>query len=112
MSERPCVTAGVTARVCAGCGRALPGGRADRRYCSSACRQRAHRARQARLAPGVGQHALPGAQAVYECPRCQERLIGERRCPECNVFCRRLEPGGSCPHCAEPVAIADLVEAA
>ncbi|MBY0396816.1 MAG: hypothetical protein K2X91_10160 [Thermoleophilia bacterium] len=37
---------------------------------------------------------------------------GERCCPECNLFCRRLGPGGKCPHCAEPVAADERVEGA
>jgi len=36
--------------------------------------------------------------------------IGEQRCPDCATFARRIGPGGPCPHCAEPVAIADLIE--
>jgi hypothetical protein len=48
---------------------------------------------------------------VYECPVCGARFLGEQRCPDCNVFCRRLGPGGPCPHCDEPVALADLLGA-
>jgi len=47
------------------------------------------------------------ASVVYECPSCEERLL-ERRCPECNVFCRRLGPGGRCPSCDEMVLIDEL----
>jgi hypothetical protein len=46
---------------------------------------------------------------VYECPTCGARLLGEQRCPECHVFCRRVGPGGRCPHCDEPVAVVDLI---
>jgi len=35
----------VTRRTCAGCGQRFRTGRSDQRYCSGACRQRAHRAR-------------------------------------------------------------------
>ena len=45
---------------------------------------------------------------VYECPSCEERVVG-RRCPECNVFCRRLGPGGGCPACCE-IVLADELE--
>jgi hypothetical protein len=45
---------------------------------------------------------------VYECPNCEERL-GGRRCPECNVFWRRLSPGGGCPACGE-IVLADELE--
>jgi hypothetical protein len=48
---------------------------------------------------------------VYEGPVCGARFLGEQRCPDCNVFCRRLGPGGPCPHCDEPVALADLLGA-
>ena len=44
---------------------------------------------------------------VYECPSCEERL-SERRCPECNVFCRRLGPGGACAGCGEVVLVTEL----
>lgn len=37
-------------------------------------------------------------------------FIGERRCPECNLFNRRVDLGGYRPHCDEPVAITDLTE--
>jgi hypothetical protein len=47
---------------------------------------------------------------VYECPICEERL-SERRCPDCNVFCRRLGVGGCCPACGE-IVLADELEAA
>ena len=69
----------------------------------------AHRARRA---GPVGEPLLaPAAPAliVYECPECEERLLGERRCPECNLFCRSLGPGGECPCCGEPLAISDLI---
>ena len=46
--------------------------------------------------------------AVYECPDCEVRYLDERRCPDCNLFCRRIDAGGSCPHCDEPIAISDL----
>jgi hypothetical protein len=49
------------------------------------------------------------AHIVYECPECEERL-GERRCPDCNVFCRRVGPGGSCPSCGEIVVTDELGE--
>jgi hypothetical protein len=44
---------------------------------------------------------------VYECPSCGERLL-ERRCGECNVFCRRLGVGGRCPACDEVVLVDEL----
>ena len=44
---------------------------------------------------------------VFECPCCGERCV-ERRCPECNVFCRRVGPGGRCPACDEVVLVGEL----
>jgi len=95
--------------ACECCGRPLAGGRNDRRFCSAACRVRAHRARRALGPPGRPSARTPRAESVYECPACGLRLLGEQRCPDCNVFCRRIGPGGACPHCDEPVAVADLV---
>lgn len=45
---------------------------------------------------------------VYECPHCESRYLGQQRCEECGVFCRRIGLGAPCPHCDEPVAIDDL----
>lgn len=110
MSDSPLVTTGVTATGCRACGRPLPGGRSDRRYCSPACRQAAHRRRQAQPRPLAAR--TPRAQMIYECPACGVRALGEQRCAECGVFCARVGPGGPCPHCDEPVALADLIESA
>src|SRR5664280_1711064 len=49
---------------------------------------------------------------VYECGECQTRYLGEQWCVECVRPCRRVGVGGLCPHCDEPVAIPDLLEAA
>jgi hypothetical protein len=46
---------------------------------------------------------------VYECPLCEARFLGERRCADCNRFCRALGLGGTCPHCEEPVLLSDLL---
>ena len=45
---------------------------------------------------------------VYECPSCEQRYLGVRRCEDCNLFCRRVGAGGLCPHCEGPVAHRDL----
>jgi hypothetical protein len=76
-----------------------------RRHCSSACRQAAWRRRNA--APVVPLVAKP--DTVYECPSCEARLLGEQRCPDCNVFARRLGPGGTCPCCDEAIAVTELL---
>jgi hypothetical protein len=95
--------------ACAGCGRPLGGGRADRRFCSSGCRQRAYRERRAPGRLAATARAIPRAGTVYACPRCETRYLGQQRCEDCNLFCRRLGAGGFCPHCDEPVAVADLL---
>ena len=100
----PCVTINVTMQ-CSVCGHPFPAS-GRRRYCSDACRQAAWRHRHA--APPAPATPVPKPAVVYECPTCEARYLGEQRCPDCNTFCRRLGPGGPCPHCDEPVAITDL----
>ena len=46
---------------------------------------------------------------IYECPDCSERFLGQQRCDQCGSFARRIGIGGPCPHCDEPVALADLL---
>lgn len=108
------VTMGVTtpARSCPICRASfIPAGR--QRYCSGRCRQRAYLWRRAAAAPGPEPLTRPARTAsVYECPACAARFLDERRCPECNLFCRRIGVGGLCPHCEEPVAAADLLDPA
>ena len=100
--------ASVTAN-CLACGALLPTDR-PRRYCSPACRQRAFRARRGTAAPAWATQpaATPAdpAPAVYECSSCGERLL-ERRCPECNLFARRLGAGGMCG-CGDILTFAEL----
>ncbi len=47
---------------------------------------------------------------IYQCPDCEQRLLNQRRCPHCQLFCRRIDQGGNCPHCEEPVAFTDLAQ--
>jgi hypothetical protein len=49
------------------------------------------------------------AATVWECPECAQRYLDDRRCPDCNLFCRSLGPGGICAHCDEPLTIAELI---
>jgi len=110
--ESPSRDGGVTA-ACVVCGGPRPPG--ARAYCGHVCRQRAYRARHA--ADPVTPPALPvvrsrTATGVYECDGCGERLAGERRCPACNLYARRLGTGGCCPACGEAVTIEELLEAA
>ena len=100
----PCVTTDVTMR-CPVCGTPFPAS-GRRRFCSDACRQAAWRYRH--TTPPAPADPIPKPDVVYECPACDARYLGEQRCPDCNTFCRRLGPGGPCPHCDEPVTIADL----
>ena len=97
---------------CPVCGQPFaPVGR--QRVCSAACRQAVYRRRHqpsavaAVAAPPMARSRRDGT--IYECPTCETRYLGSQRCPNCQVFCRRIGPGGLCPHCEEPVAVADLV---
>jgi hypothetical protein len=97
---------------CAGCATPLASARAT--YCSAACKQRSYRRRQARTArrlPALltAPTAVLRAHTVYECPSCQERFVGERRCPDCQLFCRSLGLGGTCRHCDEPLLLTELL---
>jgi len=103
------VTIGVT-MACALCGDAfVPAGR--KRFCDDACRAAAYRRRHALARPVV---VVPAAArrvpiTVYECPGCGARAVGAQQCTECSGFMRRVGIGGACPHCDEPVTVAELV---
>lgn len=100
----PCVTIDVTMK-CLTCGTTFTAS-GRRQYCSDACRQAAWRHRQTR--PPHPADPIPKTDTVYQCPDCETRYLGEQYCPECHTFCRRLGPGGLCPHCDDAVAISDL----
>jgi hypothetical protein len=90
--------------VCPVCGVFLEPDRRQR-FCSARCRQRAWRRRHmAVVAPVVAR-----SDTVYSCPSCDARYLGQQRCDDCNLWCRRLGPGGLCPCCDEPVAVSDLL---
>ena len=80
-----------------------------RRFDSDACRQASYRARRAAMTdatpPGV---MTKPDDTVYECPSCEQRFLGNRRCDTCNLFCRRVGRGGLCPHCDEVITESDL----
>ena len=106
MAENPSRNDGVTI-ACEICGRAFVlSGR--RRFCSDACRQAAWRQRHPIPGPSLPNKA-PRAATVYQCTDCETRYLGEQWCPDCQRPCRRIGPGGRCPHCDEPAALADLV---
>jgi hypothetical protein len=96
--------------TCPICQRAfVPAGR--RKFCSDPCRAAAYRRRRdARPDLLVIPKSVPRQPiTVYECDTCGARTLGEQRCEACNTWMRRVGVGGSCPHCDEPVAVADLV---
>jgi hypothetical protein len=106
MAQSPLRNVGVTT-PCPVCGAPFtPVGR--QRVCSAACRQAAWRSRHAVPLASIPSRASRAA-TIYECPSCDTRYLGEQRCPECAIFCRKLGPGALCPHCDEPVLLADLV---
>ena len=87
------------------------------RFCKPRCRQQAFRFRSrhadtATVADVTDQlrreHRLI-AQTVYECSSCQERLLGERRCSSCSLWCRNIGIGGECGGCGEIVTISELL---
>lgn len=78
------------------------------RVCSAACRQAAWRQRHAEPQPPMPRR-VSRASTIYECPACDARYLGEQRCAECGTFCRKIGPGGPCPHCDEPILLQDLL---
>ena len=101
----------ITARPCPVCGQAFTPIRRQR-YCTPACRQAAWRTRNPASAPVV---VLPPAtrqrdHTVYECSSCGTRRLGQQWCPDCNRPAVRLDLGGLCPHCDEPITISDITD--
>ncbi len=88
------------------------------RHCSQRCRQRAYRLRRhhaqqatraALAVTALRRQRQMVAQTVYQCPACEERYLGERRCSTCNLMCRKLGLGGRCSGCDELLTIGDLI---
>ena len=106
---------GRAGRACPVCQASITSARA--RYCSDACKQRAYRLRQTddsgldldTLTADLRSRQALVSRTVYECPTCETRFLGDQRCPDCHVLCRRLGLGGPCPHCDEPVTLAELL---
>ena len=82
------------------------------RYCTPACRQTAWRTRHPTTTPQI---TLPPrtprrAITVYQCPTCDTRRLGQQWCPDCHQPAVRLDLGGLCPHCDEPITISDITD--
>jgi predicted nucleic acid-binding Zn ribbon protein len=103
----------VTATTCPVCATPL-NGRTDQRYCTPACRQTAYRRRTQNPTPWPPTPpTLPPRRSrrehtVYECSDCEQRLLGQQWCPDCQRPARRLGPGAECPACGDPITISDL----
>ena len=86
-------------------------------YCTPRCHQRAYRLRHRQanrpalidLATRLRREQRLIHQTVYECSSCQERLLGERRCGECNLWCRKLGLGGQCSGCDNVLTVSELL---
>jgi hypothetical protein len=87
------------------------------RFCTPRCRQTAYRLRHRHVDTATlvdvtdqlrREHRLI-AQTVYECSSCQDRLVGERRCGSCNLWCRKVGIGGECSGCGEIVTVSELL---
>jgi hypothetical protein len=114
-SRYPSTGPSVVARACPVCGGTPPSSRSV--YCNTACKQLAYRLRHQRHA-GVDpvavrkqlQHQrLLVAHTVYECPTCNERYLGERRCSSCQLYCRALGLGGHCDDCEHIMLLTELL---
>ena len=42
-------------------------------------------------------------------PKCELRLLGTQRCPDCGSFMTKLGLGGLCSNCDEPVTFDELL---
>jgi hypothetical protein len=110
------VTSRAALRRCLVCGTVFEG-RGRALYHSRACQQIAYRLRHQQdreplLAAWTRELRERGTlveQTVYECVRCQERYLGERRCSACSLMCRKLGLGGRCLHCDEPMLVTELL---
>ena len=81
-------------------------------YCTPACRQAAWRARHPNRPPPVAVPARTPRReiTVYHCSECDTRYLAQQWCHDCNRPCARLDFGGPCPHCDQPVTISDIIE--
>ena len=116
-SSYPSTSPTVASRACPACGGTPPSTRSV--YCKPACKQLAYRLRRrtvhstvdpAILRKELQRRRLLVAHTVYECSRCGERFLGERRCGDCNLYARSIGLGRSCPDCETLILLADLLE--
>jgi hypothetical protein len=84
------------------------------RYCTPACRQAAWRTRHHQPTPRPAVTIPPATHrrdiTVYQCPNCEARYLGQQWCHDCHRPCTRLDLGGLCPHCDEPITISDILD--
>ncbi len=96
-------------QTCAHCHRTTLA-RGRQRYCCPACKQAAYRQRNPARSPEPTPPtaATRRAQTIYECPECETRYLELQRCPDCQLFCRRLGTGGHTPCCDELITHQEL----
>lgn len=63
-----------------------------------------------RLPPPAPAGRSRTASGVCQCPSCGDRLAGQRRCEQRNLFPRRLGDGGHCPGCGNIITIHELLD--
>jgi hypothetical protein len=84
------------------------------KYCTQACRQTAWRIRHPNSSSPPAAVLPPATRrrdhTVYQCPSCGTRRLGQQWCPDCTHPALRVDLGGLCPHCDEPVTISDLTD--
>lgn len=97
--------------TCPTCGAGFTRSRRQR-YCTPACRQAAWRNRHppAPTTPTVPAGRPRREITVYACPECEQRYLAQQWCHDCNRPCRKIDIGGLCHNCDEPVAISDLLD--
>jgi hypothetical protein len=109
----PSRNANETTTTCPVCGNPFTPIRRQR-YCTPACRQKAWRDRHHTpteapvvvLPPGTPRRAT----TVYHCTGCDTRALGQQWCHDCNRPRTRLDAGGLCPNCSEPITYRDITE--
>ena len=84
------------------------------RYCTPACRQAAWRTRHPAPAPSPAVGLPPATRGrdhtVHACPARGTRRLGQQWCPDCTRPTVRVDLGGLCPHCDEPITISDITD--